>query len=106
MDGGKPAITRHRVLLFAARTRMPTNTPYLNLTKPDRGATNWDAQINGDLDTLDSKAQAVDAALSGKEDKSGKGVANGYAPLDATGKVPSANLPTTSFPVTSVAGKT
>ena len=31
--------------------------------------------------------------LSLKEDKSNKGIANGYAPLDATWKVPSANLP-------------
>jgi len=31
--------------------------------------------------------------ISNKEDKSNKGVANGYAPLDATAKVPSANLP-------------
>jgi hypothetical protein len=31
--------------------------------------------------------------LSAKEDKASKGVANGYAPLDATAKVPSANLP-------------
>lgn len=32
--------------------------------------------------------------LSTKEDKANKGVANGYAPLDATSKVPSGNLPT------------
>jgi len=30
---------------------------------------------------------------STKEDKANKGIANGYAPLDATSKVPSANLP-------------
>lgn len=28
-----------------------------------------------------------------KEDKANKGVANGYAPLDANAKVPTANLP-------------
>ena len=32
-------------------------------------------------------------SISDKEDKAKKGVANGYAPLDATSKVPSANLP-------------
>jgi hypothetical protein len=32
--------------------------------------------------------------ISAKEDKSNKGIANGYAPLDATSKVPSGNLPT------------
>jgi len=31
--------------------------------------------------------------ISNKEDKANKGVANGYAPLDGTGKVPEANLP-------------
>lgn len=33
------------------------------------------------------------ALNSDKEEISNKGVANGYAPLDATGKVPTANLP-------------
>jgi hypothetical protein len=33
------------------------------------------------------------SALSGKEDKSGKGIANGYAGLDASGKVPAGSLP-------------
>lgn len=32
--------------------------------------------------------------ISTKEDKANKGIANGYAPLDATSKVPSGNLPT------------
>ena len=31
--------------------------------------------------------------ISNKEDKANKGIANGYAPLDANSKVPSANLP-------------
>ena len=35
----------------------------------------------------------VTTALALKEDKSNKGVANGYAPLDGSGKVPVANLP-------------
>ncbi len=37
-------------------------------------------------------ASAADLAL--KEDKAEKGVANGYAPLDGSSKVPTANLPT------------
>lgn len=40
---------------------------------------------------LDSVPTAADLLL--KEDKANKGVANGYAPLDATGKIPVANLP-------------
>lgn len=40
---------------------------------------------------LDSVPTAADLSL--KEDKANKGVANGYAPLDSSGKVPVANLP-------------
>ncbi len=40
---------------------------------------------------LDNVPDAADLAL--KEDKANKGVANGYAPLDGSGKVPLANLP-------------
>ena len=49
-----------------------------------------------ELPYIDPAAQLPDdgaALLSAKEDKANKGVANGYAPLDATSKVPSANLP-------------
>ena len=41
---------------------------------------------------LDTVPDSEDFAL--KEDKSNKGVANGYAPLDSSGKVPTDNLPT------------
>ena len=37
----------------------------------------------------------LEAALSGKQDTSAKGQANGYAGLDGTGKVPEAQLPAT-----------
>ena len=51
-----------------------------------------------------SKA-ATDTALGGKQDKSEKGAANGYAGLDADGKVPAAQIPavaiTDTFPVAS-----
>ncbi|WP_293303111.1 hypothetical protein [Pedobacter sp. UBA4863] len=54
--------------------------------------------------------------ISGKEDKSNKGIANGYASLDANGKVPAIQLPSyvddvleyanlASFPTTGEAGK-
>jgi hypothetical protein len=48
------------------------------------------------LPFIDPAAQLPDdgaSLLSAKEDKANKGVANGYAPLDATSKVPPANLP-------------
>jgi hypothetical protein len=36
------------------------------------------------------------ADFTAKEDVANKGIADGYAPLDSSGKVPSANLPTGS----------
>jgi hypothetical protein len=46
----------------------------------------------------------VQAKLDGAEQSANKGQANGYAPLDGSGKVPSSNLP--AVLVTSVAGRT
>ena len=43
--------------------------------------------------TATAKAEEVSQALVTKEDKTNKGVANGYAGLDADGKVPTAQLP-------------
>ena len=70
------------------------------LVKADVGLANVD-------DTSDaakpvSTAQAM--ALGAKQDSSAKGVANGYAGLDGSGKVPAAQLPVA--PVTSVNAKT
>lgn len=48
------------------------------------------------LPYIDVNAQLPNSAvdlLALKEDKALKGVANGYAPLDASAKVPTANLP-------------
>jgi len=42
---------------------------------------------------LDGRLDAVEPALAGKEDKSAKGAANGYAPLGADSKVPALYLP-------------
>ncbi len=49
------------------------------------------SQVTGLQSALDAKADV--AALSNKEDKNSKGAPNGYAPLGADGRVPSANLP-------------
>lgn len=51
-----------------------------------------------------TEASARTTADGLKEDKSNRGANNGYAPLDGSAKVPSANLPTA--PVTTVAGRT
>ena len=47
--------------------------------------------------------EPIDLTL--KEDKANKGVANGYAPLDANAKVPVANLPDTASLDAEVDGK-
>ena len=49
--------------------------------------------------TATAKAEEVSQALVTKEDKANKGVANGYAGLDANGKVPTAQLPNTSLEI-------
>ena len=50
-------------------------------------------KIEQGIVTADANASAAVAALPAKEDKSAKGAVNGYAPLDATQKVPLVNLP-------------
>jgi hypothetical protein len=61
----------------------------------------------GNVDNTSDAAKPVSSAtvtqLNLKEDKSAKGVANGYASLDATGKIPVAQAP--PAPVTTVAGR-
>jgi hypothetical protein len=65
----------------------------------DSGVTGvWVESINGktgpivNLTAADLGAASA-ADLAGKQDTSEKGAADGYAPLDAGGKVPDANLP-------------
>jgi hypothetical protein len=62
------------------------------------------ANIGGSLPQ--SSVNGLNTALAGKVDTSSVGAANGVASLDNTGKVPSAQLPTISSSVTSVAGRT
>jgi hypothetical protein len=61
----------------------------------------------GNVDNTSDVSKPVSSAtvtqLNLKEDKANKGVANGYASLDATGKVPAAQTP--AAPVTTVAGR-
>ena len=67
-----------------------------------------DAQLAADEGSAAGVAAIVaghTAALAARELTANKGVANGYAPLDGTGKVPAANLPTLAGAVTSVAGR-
>lgn len=45
-----------------------------------------------------AKVQDLVSDLAATEKTANKGTANGYAPLDATGKVPSANLPVSTVP--------
>src|SRR5580765_530212 len=64
---------------------MPTTTPRMGLTKPDIGNTTvWGVQTNTDWDLVDAQVELL----------VNKGVANGYASLDGSGKVPASELPT------------
>lgn len=94
-------------------------TVNLNLPKPHQANT-----LLEDVGRLRSALDAVDTAVAGKQSTLGftpenaakKGVANGYASLDAGGKVPSAQLPSyvddvleyanlAAFPATGESGK-
>jgi hypothetical protein len=61
----------------------------IDLTKTDVGLSNVDntSDLNKPIST------ATQTALNGKENTSNKGIANGYASLDGTGKVPASELP-------------
>jgi len=52
-----------------------------------------DADVNAAANIAQSKIAGLAAALNGKQDTSGKGVANGYCPLDAGSLVPTAHIP-------------
>lgn len=61
----------------------------VTLLKSDIGLGN----VNNTSDLNKPISTATQTALNLKEDKASKGQANGYAPLDANGKLPIANLP-------------
>ena len=69
-------------------------------TKTDVGLGN----VDNTSDANKPISTATQAALDLKENAANKGVANGYAGLDATGKVPAAQLPSYPVATASVAG--
>lgn len=54
-------------------------------------------EASNSADVATAKAEEASQTLSTKEDKTNKGVANGYAALGADGKVPAAQLPSTGW---------
>lgn len=54
-------------------------------------------EASNSADVATAKAEEASQTLSTKEDKANKGIANGYAALDADGKVPAAQLPNTGW---------
>ena len=66
----------------------------LGLTKSDVGLAN----VDNTSDANKPVSTATQTALNGKIDTTQKGAANGVASLDATGKVPTAQLPAASDP--------
>ena len=63
-------------------------------------------QVNNTSDVNKPVSAPTNAALSTKQPYAEKGFANGYASLDATGKVPAAQLPASTGGVSSVNGET
>lgn len=61
-----------------------------------------DADISGSAAIGQAKVSGLTSSLSGKQDTSAKGVANGYAGLDASGLVPLSQLP--NIPQSQVTG--
>ena len=52
-----------------------------------------DADVNASAAIAQSKISGLSASLSAKQDTSAKGVANGYAPLDAGNLIPTVHIP-------------
>ena len=87
-------------------TSVAGKTGVVTLVKADVGLSN----VDNTSDAAKPVSTATQTALDLKEDEANKGVANGYAGLDATGKVPTAQLPAGGTgnvvgPASSVAGE-
>jgi hypothetical protein len=79
--------TDTRKFKFGNGTSAWASLPYVN----GELTVTW-ADISGEL----SGNSALTTALAGKQGTTAKGAANGYAGLDASSKVPAANLPSAS----------
>ena len=84
----------------AVRTELDSQSDSLNNHKNDTNNPHSVTKDQIGLDNVDNTSDAdkpistaTQTALDGKEDKANKGQANGYASLDANGKVPSSQLP-------------
>lgn len=62
----------------------------VTLTKSDLGL----GSVDNTADSAKPVSTAMITALNAKQNTSDRGIANGYADLDATGKLPAAKLPT------------
>lgn len=94
LNGMRDKIDRCSIRFVATRADLPVS-PSLS-TVPRRvyfilDESKWTREGNGVYDDL---PLATDAALALKEASANKGAANGYAGLDATGKIPVEQLPT------------
>ena len=76
----------------SAVTSVAGKTGAVVLVKGDVGLGN----VDNTADTTKPVSTAQQTALDAKQNTSAKGVANGYASLDSGGKVPAAQLPTSS----------
>lgn len=83
---------------------MAERTPNLNLIKPDQADFYDVAEFNENADLLDAAVTEVKQAADGAIPTTEKGEPGGVASLDATGKVPSVQLPAMDYIPTSQKG--
>ena len=89
LSAGEPAYETDTGKLKIGNGNTPYNAlKYISLTDGEQVAIAW-----GDIVGSIATNQALTAALNSKEVKKNRGVAGGYAPLDADAKVPALHLP-------------
>jgi hypothetical protein len=92
-----------------------SDTTNFNLSKPAEGALDWDVDLNNNFDIIDEEIKNAQTLTNAKittalgftpEDSSKGGVADGFATLNAAGKVPVTQIAINSATVTDALGYT
>jgi hypothetical protein len=92
-----------------------SETTNFNLSKPAQGALDWDTDLNANFDIIDSEIKEAQTLTSSKittalgftpQNVTQKGVADGYASLNATGKVPLTQIALNSSAINTALGFT
>jgi hypothetical protein len=92
-----------------------SETTNFNLSKPAQGALDWDTDLNANFDIIDSEIKEAQTLTSSKittalgftpQNVTQKGAADGYASLNATGKVPLTQIALNSSAISTALGFT